>query len=72
MYRSTLLVLPYSVISLSNLYRKKVLYDLWQETICIIFKTFFQRDICIDFSNGERPEEICETKKSISLCEVSS
>ena len=29
----------------------------------IIFKKFFQRTICFDFSNGGRPEKRCETKR---------
>ena len=65
MYRRPLLVLPYSERPVSNLYRKKLLYVLWQQTMGINFKNFFQRNICIDFSNGGKPEKRCETKKAL-------
>jgi len=40
MYRRPLLVLPYSERPLSDLYRKKLLYVLWQQTVGIMFKNF--------------------------------
>ena len=47
MYRRPLLVLPYSERPLSNLYRKNLLYVLLQQTVGIMFKTFFQCNIVL-------------------------